>query len=165
MWVIFAALVVGTMPAVVRAMYPPLLFSRALRVPPQAVVVLGAGHRFMRGQYISGVIGLRRLQFGLEQARERKLPMLLCGGRKHAPVDAPSEAALLAEELRWRAPLQSVWLEEVSRHTWEKAELGAEVLRRHGVRRVLLVTDRPHMARASLCFRAQGLEVEVETQK
>jgi len=161
MWVIFAALVVGTVPAVVRALYPPLFGARSLALPPQAVVVLGAGHRHLRGQYISGVIGLRRMQYGLEQARQRKLPMLLCGGRKRAPGDAPSEAALLAEEVRWRAPLQSVWLEEQSRNTWENAELGAAVLRRHGVRRVLLVTDRPHMTRALMCFRAQGLDVEV----
>ncbi len=160
MWVIFAALVVGTVPAVVRALYPPL-FHRSAVGAAQAVVVLGAGHRHLRGQYISGVIGLRRMQFGLELARQRKLPMLLCGGRKHAPADAPSEAALLAEEVRWRSPLQSVWLEERSRNTWQNAEFGAEVLRRHGVQRILLVTDRPHMTRALMCFRAQGLEVEV----
>lgn len=168
MWVILIALIFGTMPVTIRALYPPLFLRRGTEVRPQVVVVLGAGHRQRAGKYVTGVIGLRRLQHGLVQAQARKLPLLLCGGGKHlsseSPTgsqgDVPSEAALMAEEVRMRAPLQSVWLEEESRTTWENAENAAKLLVRKGVSRVLLVTDRPHMTRAMMCFRAQGLDVE-----
>lgn len=158
LWAVFAALVVGTVPALVRTLYPPLPpVDRSLR--PQVVVVLGAGHRRRQGRYTCGVAGLRRLQEGIHQARARHLPLLLCGGRKRVPAGVPSEAALMAEETRWRAPLLPTWLEENSRNTRENARFAATLLRQRGVRRVLLVTDRPHMTRAMLCFRAQGLEV------
>jgi uncharacterized SAM-binding protein YcdF (DUF218 family) len=158
MGVIFIMLLFGTMPAMVRRLYPPLLHTDE-DVRPQVVVVLGGGQRLRKGRWRCGVIGLRRLQHGLALAQQHDLPLLLCGGRKLAPAQAPSEAALMAEEVRARDPGQRVWLEESSRTTWENAVASAEVLATHGVQRILLVTDRPHMTRALLCFRAQDLEV------
>lgn len=159
-WLIFIALVIGALPAIVRGLYPPLFFRRGVPVHPQAVVVLGAGHRQRRGRYVTGVVGLRRVQLGLMQAQQRQLPLLLCGGRKSLRDAVPSEASLMAQEVRWRAASQSLWLEEKSRNTWENATYAAELLRQHGVSRIVLVTDRPHMSRALMCFKAQGLEVE-----
>ena len=65
MWVILIALIFGTMPVTIRALYPPLFLRRGTEVRPQVVVVLGAGHRQRAGKYVTGVIGLRRLQHGL----------------------------------------------------------------------------------------------------
>lgn len=165
MWLMFATLVIGSLPIVVRGLYPPLFFRRGTLVRPQVVVALGAGHRLRHGRYVSAISGLRRMQYALQQAHERKLPLLLCGGRHQGlffrvPETAVSEAALLADEVRQRAPLQSVWLEEESKNTWENAKFAAQLLRQRGVTRVALVTDRPHMSRALMCFHQQGLEVE-----
>lgn len=160
MWLMFAALVIGSLPAVVRGLYPPLFFRRSTEVNAQVVVVLGAGHRLRHGRYLSAVAGLRRMQFALVLAAERKLPLLICGGRHRVPDSADSEAALLADEVRQRAPLQPVWLEEDSTNTWENAKFAAQLLCQRGVTRVALVTDRPHMSRALMCFRQHGLIVE-----
>lgn len=161
MWLMFVALVIGSLPIVVRGLYPPLFFRRGTVVRPQVVVALGAGHRLRNGRYVSAVSGLRRMQYALQHARERQLPLLLCGGRQRGlPADTASEAALLADEVRQRAPLQSVWLEEESQNTWENAKFAAQLLRQRGVTRVALVTDRPHMSRALMCCHQQGLEVE-----
>lgn len=154
------ALVIGSLPIVVRGLYPPMFFRRSTIVRPQVVIALGAGHRLHHGQYVSAVAGLRRMQFGLQHAHERKLPLMLCGGCHGVPEGTASEAALLADEVRQRAPLQSVWLEEASKNTWENAKFAAQLLRQRGISRVALVTDRPHMPRALMCFRQQGFEVE-----
>ncbi len=43
--------------------------------------------------------------------------------------------------------------------TYENALYGAEVLRAHGISRIVLVTGASHMPRAERCFRKQGLAV------
>jgi uncharacterized SAM-binding protein YcdF (DUF218 family) len=51
------------------------------------------------------------------------------------------------------------WREDRSRDTAENAAFSATMLRAAGVRRILLVTDAMHMARASAAFERAGLEV------
>ncbi|MCK0537293.1 YdcF family protein [Alcanivorax quisquiliarum] len=149
--------IVGTLPAVVGVMLPPVPAAR-LRGPAQAVVVLGAG-RARRGEsYRASARGLRRADAALAVAEAQRLPLLLSGGC--ADGKGPSEAALMAEALRHRWRDTAPWLEENSRTTWENARFSAALLKERGIRRVVLVTDPAHLCRAVLSFRAQGLEVE-----
>jgi uncharacterized SAM-binding protein YcdF (DUF218 family) len=70
-----------------------------------------------------------------------------------------SEAEVMAEGLvRLGVPRARIVLETHARNTREQAVNSAEVLRRRGTRRFVLVTDSEHMPRALSVFRAQGLD-------
>ena len=56
-------------------------------------------------------------------------------------------------------PEAALLLEPRSRNTWENAEESARLLRRRGLRRVVLVSDRAHLPRAALLFRLAGLDI------
>jgi lysophospholipase L1-like esterase len=66
--------------------------------------------------------------------------------------------AQLAREIGVSAP--AIFTERFSMNTRENAELTTPLLRWLGVRRVLVVTDRLHVRRASAVFAAQGFDVE-----
>jgi uncharacterized SAM-binding protein YcdF (DUF218 family) len=51
------------------------------------------------------------------------------------------------------------WLETASRNTAENARFSASMLRRDGVRHIILVTDAMHMRRARGVFEREGLAV------
>lgn len=150
----------ATLPAVVALFYPPVPPRRGSS-PPRAVVVLGAGRRREGDGYRLNTLGLKRLRVALELARERQLPLLLCGGAPGAePLLAEqSEAALMAEVVRRAWPDAPLMLEAESRNTWENAVMAARVLRLRGIESLVLVTDQAHLCRATLCFQAQRLEV------
>lgn len=161
---LFAA---GSLPALVRRLYPPLPAARmdAERqyaepqcAEPQCVVVLGAGVVGQGERRRCTAAGLRRLVHAVSEARARGLPLLISGGGRHADRGEVSEARLLAQLAEGFG--LTVWLEERSRNTRENARNSAAVLAGKGVRRALLVTDRAHMTRAVLCFRQHDLEVE-----
>jgi uncharacterized SAM-binding protein YcdF (DUF218 family) len=150
-------LVAGTLPVLVRQLYPPLP-SRRPEVPPACVVVLGAGIVGSDSRRRSSHTGLRRMARALEEARQRRLPLLISGGGPGQQRGLISEARLLAQAAEGYG--LTLWLEERSRNTLENARNSAAMLQRKGITSVLLVTDRAHMTRAMLCFRQQGLEVQ-----
>jgi uncharacterized SAM-binding protein YcdF (DUF218 family) len=90
--------------------------------------------------------------------RKPDVPILACGGggsRLQEPF-----ARTLAHVLRSEGvPEEMIWTEEQSRSTHENALYAAEILRRKGLHRILLVTEGYHKLRAEKCFRMQGLEV------
>jgi uncharacterized SAM-binding protein YcdF (DUF218 family) len=65
----------------------------------------------------------------------------------------------MARVLEEECGIKVAGVEDRSRTTWENAELSAPMLRRDGVRRVLLVTHAWHMPRAVETFRRTGLRV------
>jgi uncharacterized SAM-binding protein YcdF (DUF218 family) len=72
-----------------------------------------------------------------------------------------SEAAAMAWVARLAGvPDGSIILEPEACSTLENAVYSKRILRRHGWRRVLLVTDGFHMPRARSVFRAQGIEAD-----
>lgn len=150
-------LVAGTLPVLVRQLYPPLPL-RDDAVVPGCVVVLGAGIVGKGANLRSSRIGLRRLARALEEARQRQLPLLISGGGVGQQRGLISEARLLAQDAQGYG--LTLWLEERSRNTSENARNSAAMLERKGIGSILLVTDRAHMTRAMLCFRRQGLEVQ-----
>lgn len=150
-------LVAGTLPVLVRQLYPPLP-PRDDTAVPGCVVVLGAGIVGKGSDRRSSRIGLRRLARALEEARQRQLPLLISGGGPGQERGLISEARLLARDAEGYG--LTLWLEERSRNTMENARNSAALLQRKGIGSVLLVTDRAHMTRAMLCFRCQGLAVQ-----
>jgi uncharacterized SAM-binding protein YcdF (DUF218 family) len=140
----------------------------ALRAAPEgsAVLVLGGGARQEAPEYGGPTLkplSLERLRYGIWLARRSGLPLGFSGGipPKQQP-GALSEAALARQiaAQEWQLPLR--WVEERSRDTRENASLSLPLLRRDGIRRIVLVTHVQHMPRALRAFRAAaGGDVEI----
>lgn len=149
-------LVAGTLPAIVRQLYPPLPLRDCADAAPRCVVVLGGGLVGRGVQRRSSRMGLRRVARALDESRQRHLPLLISGGGPQGEGQL-SEARLLADACAGYG--LTIWLEERSRNTRENARNSAALLQRKGIDRVLLVTDRAHMTRAMLAFQRAGIEV------
>lgn len=122
-----------------------------------AIVVAGAG---VLGGCEPNLSGLRRSIAAADlQAAGRAPVVLFTGGR---PADLPCAVADVMATLGHRLgiPSERVLTEGTSSNTRENAYYAAAVLDSIGARRVLLVTDRLHMRRASATFAAMGLHVE-----
>jgi uncharacterized SAM-binding protein YcdF (DUF218 family) len=122
----------------------------------QAIVILGGGsHRSAAPEYgyapAAGPDLLERLAYGAYLARRTHLPVLVSG------TNPESEAMLTA--LARDFGVQTRWVENHSRDTFENAQFSARVLRDAGVTRILLVTDALHEYRAAREFEASGLSV------
>jgi uncharacterized SAM-binding protein YcdF (DUF218 family) len=119
-----------------------------------AIVVLGC--RMPRDGTLGSAME-RRVATGVALLREGVAPRLvLSGGGEGA---RPEAEAMRELALRLGAAETTILLEARSRNTIENASLSAALLRRHGLRRVVVVTDRYHALRARLLFRWAALEV------
>ena len=99
----------------------------------------------------------RRVERGVRAYREGMSPLLLLSG---GGAGAEPEAHVMRRiALAAGAPEAALLLEADSRDTLENASECARLLRERGLRRIALVTDRTHLARARLMFRRAGLEV------
>jgi uncharacterized SAM-binding protein YcdF (DUF218 family) len=129
----------------------------------QAIVVLSAGRIRHSPEYggraMPDYIALKRMAYGAHLARATGLPLLVTGGLLS---DAPDDEALAIGMQRvfendFGIPVR--WLETASRNTAENASFSAPILRRDGVRHIILVTDALHMRRAREAFEREGLAV------
>ncbi|RAN82744.1 hypothetical protein B5P43_01300 [Bacillus sp. SRB_336] len=94
-----------------------------------------------------------RLGFGRRLYLAGRAPMILLSG-------GDGEAQRMAARLALQGvPPARMWTESRSRDTHENAVYSAQLLRRAGARRVLLVTSAIHMGRAVASFRKEGVEV------
>ncbi len=126
----------------------------------QAIVVLGAGREQSDpawGADQPSHIALERLRYASRLAEASGLPILASGGLHYG--EPPSEALLAAEALQRDFATETRWLEERSRTTWENALYSAEILKKAGIERIVLVTSASHMPRSRWCFEEVGLEV------
>lgn len=145
------------------------LESLTAPLPPQgaqgaaAIVVLAAGRMEnaadYAGQDVPDLIALARLRYGAHLQHQTGLPLLVSGGNAtpdglHEPK-ARSMARVLRED--FRTPV--AWIEEASATTAENAAFSARILKQANVKRILLVTQAMHMARAQRAFENAGLEV------
>ena len=128
----------------------------------QAIVVLAAGNVYRAPEYggrdVPDYTALARLRYGARLQRRTGLPILVSGGNRaedHGYAKGDAMAAALRED--FGVPVR--WIEARSRDTGENAVFSAALLRADGVKRVLLVTDAMHMARARSAFERAGLEV------
>jgi uncharacterized SAM-binding protein YcdF (DUF218 family) len=99
----------------------------------------------------------RRVAAGVALLASGEAPRLVLSGGGAGPRP---EAEIMRElALVYGAPEAALLLEPRSRDTIENAFCSATLLRRQGLLRVIVVTDRYHLLRARLLFRYAGLEV------
>ena len=126
-----------------------------------AIVVLAAGRYEQApeygGQDVPDLTALARLRYGAHLQHHTGLPLLVSGG--NAGAGHEPKARTMARVLRedFRTPV--AWQEEASANTAQNAAFSARILKTNDVRRILLVTDALHMARAARAFSRSGLEV------
>jgi uncharacterized SAM-binding protein YcdF (DUF218 family) len=88
----------------------------------------------------------------------RALPVLACGGMGGSEM--PPYSLVMRQALeREGVPAEDIWVEDRSHSTHENAVFAAQLLRRKGIRKIVLVTEAYHMPRAVACFREEGLIV------
>jgi uncharacterized SAM-binding protein YcdF (DUF218 family) len=140
-------------------MTPALDLSGA--IDAEAIVVLGGGRKRNAPEYgqhdVPRAEVLGRLRYGARLHWQTGLPLLVAGGSPEGAEE--SEARMMAQVLREDFGVPVRWLEEGSDNTAQNAGYAAVLLRRDGVKRVLLVTDALHMPRASRIFSQAGLHV------
>lgn len=133
----------------------------------EAIVVLGAGRVRQAPEYggrdIPDYTALARLRYGAHLQRRTGLPVLVSGGigtRDRAARDGTYTLAdAMATALREDFGVPVKWVERRSRDTAENAAFSAQLLRKDGVTRIVLVSDAMHMPRAKAVFERAGLEV------
>ncbi|MGC7589850.1 YdcF family protein [Bisgaard Taxon 46] len=124
----------------------------------QAIVLLGGGIRDSKELYAKltvNAIPLERVRYAAYLQKQTELPLLISGS-SGAPQ---SEAEVAAIELREFFNVPTKWLEPKARTTKENAIYSAEILKKEGINKVILVTNQWHMKRATLLFEQQGFEV------
>jgi uncharacterized SAM-binding protein YcdF (DUF218 family) len=111
-------------------------------VSADAIVILGRGEDLRQ----------ERVNVAAQLWKERRAPLLFASGR--------GDALEIAQRLRDQGiPQRTIDGEPCSRTTAENAQFTAEQLRPLHVRRIILVTDPPHMLRALLTFQGLGFEI------
>ncbi len=133
---------------------------------PIAIMVLGGGLEPFAPEY--GVSNLRypsleRLRYGLWLGRETGLPVGFSGGVGWGQPDGTPEARIAGHiaATEFGRPLK--WTEENSRDTRENAALSVALLRKSGIKHIVLVTHASHMPRAVKNFEAAAAgEMRIE---
>jgi uncharacterized SAM-binding protein YcdF (DUF218 family) len=126
----------------------------------QAVVIPGGGIRRDAPEYGGDTLNrwtLERVRYGAKLARETGLPVLVSGGSVFG--DTATEASLMRAALEKEFNVPVRWVEDRSRNTHENAQLSAAILKRDGVKRVVVVMHGFDIRRARAEFEAAGLEV------
>ena len=159
------ALLALSLPAVALSLLIPLERGLPLKPlaadPPGAIVILSAEVVHPRGPPGTeqlGPITLRRMRAGARLARRTGLPVLVTGGRLGGHKVVPI-AVRMAASLRRDFGVQTRWIEDRSKTTWQNAEYSAVILRQAGITSVYVVTDAWHEPRAILAFRHFGIHV------
>jgi uncharacterized SAM-binding protein YcdF (DUF218 family) len=99
----------------------------------------------------------RRIERGVRLYREGAAPVLLLSGGGRGSV---AEAEIMrGMALAGGVPPAALLSEPHSRDTLGNARETALLLRAHGLRSVVLVSDRAHLPRAALLFRLAGVEI------
>jgi uncharacterized SAM-binding protein YcdF (DUF218 family) len=86
------------------------------------------------------------------------VPILATGGRQ-ADSEQPLSVTMLQLLRRAGVAESMIWTESRSSSTHENAAYSAEILKQHGIRRIMLVTEAQDMLRAERSFRKEGLVV------
>ena len=125
----------------------------------QAIVIPGGGLRREAPEYGGETLGrftLERVRYGARVARATRLPVLVTGG---APWEGATEASVMRAALEDEFGVPVRWAEDRSRNTHENAQFSAAILKRDGVKRIVLVGHAPDLWRSGAEFAAAGLEV------
>lgn len=119
-----------------------------MRPRADAIVVLGcAGPARLR----------RRVEHGVRLYQEGVAPALLLSGGGNGPE--PEAEIMRCIALTGGVPQAALLIEPNSRDTVGNAREAALLLRAHGMRTVVLVSDRTHLLRAAVLFRLSGVKL------
>lgn len=129
---------------------------------PIAIVVVGGGAYPLAPQYGMSDLtptGLERLRYGVWLGRETGAPVAFTGGVGWGMPDGSTPEAQIAQRIatqEYGRPLK--WIEDESRDTRQNALLTVALMKRQGIREVVLVTHDFHQPRALRAFEeaAQG---------
>ena len=99
----------------------------------------------------------RRVERGVCLWREGRAPLLLLSGGGRGPM--PEALVMHRLALAAGVPQTALLIEPRSRDTLGNANKSAQLLRAHGLRSVVLVSDHTHLRRAALLFRLAGIEI------
>ena len=124
-----------------KALTFPIPQSQADQFRADAIVVLGRGPK----------LHASRAEAASDLWREGDAPRVFVSGRS----DAPPLINQIAER---GVPRSAIDGEPCSSTTEENAQYTASILQPQGVKRIILVTDGPHMLRSLLTFRSLGFE-------
>jgi uncharacterized SAM-binding protein YcdF (DUF218 family) len=113
-----------------------------------AIVVLGCAPPARRRH---------RTEHGIRLYQDGVAPVLLLSGGGSGPV--PEAEIMRGIALTHGVPQAALLIEAHSRDTLGNARETALLLRAHGLRSVVLVSDRAHLPRAALLFRLAGVEI------
>ncbi len=123
------------------------------RPRPEVVIVLGASTSPAGGPTPTL---RRRVVKGVRTFEEMGAEALLMTG---GPAGSrPTEAEVMRDLARLAgAPEDRIFVETEARSTFENARRAADIMRRHGWTRAVVITDAMHLPRALLAFRGAGV--------
>lgn len=127
---------------------------------PGAIIILGGDGERTPDQLVKaepGPLSLQRLAGAAIVVREKKLPVLITGGK--VGPGQPAVADLMADLFKNAFDLPVAWRETRADNTCENARYSAEVLRRAGINSAIVVTHAWHMPRAILAFQQAGFPI------
>lgn len=139
--------------------YPALSNKQIAQSNAQAIVILGGGRNYDAVEYGGDTVSeftLERIRYGARLHRMTQLPVLVTGGTP-LEIRVP-EGELMADALQQDFNIAVKWKEIASRNTAENALFSADILKKDGISRILLVTQAWHMNRAVPLFINQGLD-------
>jgi uncharacterized SAM-binding protein YcdF (DUF218 family) len=115
-----------------------------------AVVVLGAK---VSASGLAGAAIHRRVAHAIRVLETRRIDVLLLSGGNGG--SGPSEAEVMRRlVLEHGVLVKTIMIEDRSRNTFENAVYTGRVMKDHGWRRIVIVTDAWHMRRALYVFRS-----------
>ncbi len=138
---------------------PPLSQSAIDAEQPEAIVVLGGGRDLNAPEYAGDTVSQRtlsRLRYAARIAKQTGLPVIPSGG--NPGVVGVAEARLSRDILVNEYNVTVDEIEPQSNTTWENARYTAQLMKRLGIRKIILVTDAAHMSRALYAFERNGIE-------
>ncbi|MHB8535979.1 MAG: YdcF family protein [Sulfuricaulis sp.] len=146
----------------VESRYAPLdLGTLSADTTVGAIVILGGGRYTDAAEYGGGDnvnrVTLECLRYGAYLHRLTGLPVLVSGGAPYG--EKIPEAELMQTALKRDFQTEARWVENKSANTFENAEFSLPILSGAGVKRIYLVTQAAHMARAVWSFEDVGIDV------
>ena len=151
-------------PYIARNLIDPLQYQyKVLKEVPddiQAIVVLGNGRLPIAREYSNrdtvSATTLERLRYTSRLSKVHRLPVVIVGGSVND--ERESEAALMQSALATDFGIETSWLEEESKNTFENAKFAKRLLKENSISKFLLVTHAYHMPRAMWSFEDVGLK-------
>ncbi len=139
--------------------YPALDSASLENLQADAIVLLGAGRYRDAPEYAGDTAGprmLMRLRYAAKLANRLDLPIIPSGGG--ISDSGSAEAKIYREILRKEFGVRVEHIEHRSKNTWENARYSAQLMKKLGIEKIILVTDAGHMPRAIYAFEVNGIQ-------